>query len=63
MMNPDGVEVGNARCDALGFDINRVWGKTVRKDLHPTVHAFHDLVRNIDGETALVLDLHGHSRR
>jgi hypothetical protein len=62
MMNVDGVELGNARTDALGFDTNRVWTKT-RKDLQPVVHSFKEMVKHIEGGIAMVLDLHGHSTK
>lgn len=38
MVNVDGVEVGNARCDATGNDPNRNWPHP-RKDIFPLLHA------------------------
>lgn len=26
-MNPDGVILGNSRCNLKGFDLNRMWNK------------------------------------
>ena len=28
MLNPDGVILGNSRCNFNGFDLNRQWKKT-----------------------------------
>ena len=27
MLNPDGVVIGNSRCDILGEDMNRKWNE------------------------------------
>ena len=37
MLNPDGVILGNYRCNALGVDLNRRW-LNPSKLLHPTIY-------------------------
>lgn len=37
MMNPDGVVVGNSRCNISGADLNRKWDNP-DPILHPEVH-------------------------
>lgn len=63
MLNPDGVIVGNHRCNLSGTDLNRVYGSPSRVT-HPTIHAFKTMVQNLVRERQVVLlcDLHGHSR-
>jgi len=36
MLNPDGVIVGNYRCNLSGVDLNRQWIDPAKK-LHPTI--------------------------
>ncbi|KAM3140512.1 hypothetical protein pb186bvf_007324 [Paramecium bursaria] len=65
MMNPDGVQYGNFRCDSSGKDLNRVWSKP-----HP-VHHKHilEIKRYISSllrqgkDIKLFLDIHGHSKK
>jgi murein tripeptide amidase MpaA len=37
MLNPDGVTLGNYRCNSLGVDLNRRW-LNPSKLLHPTIY-------------------------
>jgi hypothetical protein len=37
MINPDGVVLGNSRCNFYGFDLNRKWKKT-DKNLTPEIY-------------------------
>ncbi|KAJ9507713.1 hypothetical protein QJQ45_019104, partial [Haematococcus lacustris] len=64
MVNPDGVIVGNYRCNLAGVDLNRVWQEPHRK-LHPVIVALKALLREFmeEREVSLFCDLHGHSRK
>jgi hypothetical protein len=64
MLNPDGVIVGNTRCNVAGVDLNRVWQAPDRK-LHPSVFHLKALLQETQKERELFLfcDLHGHSRK
>jgi len=37
MLNPDGVFLGNYRCNSLGLDLNRLWHTPV-ETVAPTIH-------------------------
>ncbi|XP_068082108.1 cytosolic carboxypeptidase 6 [Anabrus simplex] len=64
MMNPDGVFLGNYRSTLMGFDLNRSWHQ-ISRWAHPTLHAVHDLLTELDAsketELDMVIDLHAHS--
>ncbi|KAL1130117.1 hypothetical protein AAG570_013056 [Ranatra chinensis] len=64
MVNPDGVFVGNYRCNSTGADLNRFWGK-ISQWLHPTLHACYSYLKSLDQdkniELDFVLDIHAHS--
>jgi murein tripeptide amidase MpaA len=38
MLNPDGVIIGNYRCNLSGYDLNRQWTLPTSK-LHPEIYA------------------------
>jgi predicted deacylase len=42
MMNPDGVIVGNYRCNINGWDLNRKWGTPDKED-HPEIVAIKEV--------------------
>lgn len=46
MLNPDGVAIGNYRCNLGGFDLNRVW-QDPDPLLHPTIHATKALLQQL----------------
>ena len=46
MLNPDGVIVGNYRCNLAGFDLNRVWDDP-DPELHPTIAAAKGLLQQL----------------
>ena len=66
MLNPDGVFVGNYRCNALGLDLNRQW-ETPQPYSTPTIHAVRELARAYNTEPNhplalhLFIDVHAHS--
>ncbi|KAJ3068186.1 Cytosolic carboxypeptidase 2 [Podochytrium sp. JEL0797] len=69
MMNPDGVIVGNYRCNLTGFDLNRQWGVAMgnggAKRAVPEVTAMYELVERSVGmrEVVMFCDFHGHNRK
>eukprot|EP01138_Halocafeteria_seosinensis_P012213 gb/GECG01012481.1/.p1 GENE.gb/GECG01012481.1/~~gb/GECG01012481.1/.p1 ORF type:complete len:1617 (+),score=188.20 gb/GECG01012481.1/:1-4851(+) len=64
MLNPDGVIVGNYRCNLSGQDLNRQWYKPSALR-HPTICAIKDTIRQVhlDRKIVAFVDLHGHSKR
>lgn len=63
MMNPDGVIVGNHRCNLNGFDLNRQW-KT-KSSLTPEIKHVKDMISRYarEREVNMYCDLHGHNRK
>lgn len=47
MVNPDGVFLGNNRCNLIGQDLNRVWNIATEFS-HPTVFAVKNMLRELD---------------
>lgn len=47
MVNPDGVFLGNNRCNLIGQDLNRVWNVATEFS-HPTVFAARNLLKELD---------------
>ena len=47
MLNPDGVFLGNYRCDFLGFDLNRQWIDPSNW-LHPTILATKNTILEVN---------------
>ncbi|KAL0248382.1 hypothetical protein GEMRC1_003618 [Eukaryota sp. GEM-RC1] len=64
MLNPDGVVVGNYRCNLAGQDLNRHWMDPSKK-LNTTIFNAKQMVKRFseDRDVLLYLDLHGHSRK
>jgi cytosolic carboxypeptidase protein 2/3 len=67
MLNPDGVIVGNARCNLSGVDLNRLWqaARSKLKKIAPTIAAARDALQEFTRErkVALFVDIHGHSKK
>ena len=63
-LNPDGVVIGNYRCNLAGVDLNRQWLKP-DPDLHPTIFLVKELLSLVrqQGDVSLYIDIHGHSRK
>ncbi|CAB4059873.1 AGBL4 [Lepeophtheirus salmonis] len=61
MMNPDGVYLGNSRCNLLGADLNRCWSLASKHI--PTINATKSLIMDFYKTDRLdfVLDLHASS--
>lgn len=47
MMNPDGVFLGNNRCNLIGQDLNRCWNIATEFS-HPTIVAAKNMLRELD---------------
>lgn len=46
MLNPDGVFLGNNRCNVVGHDLNRSWNH-ISQFLHPTLVAASKMLREL----------------
>ena len=65
MINPDGVIVGNTRCNLAAADLNRQYKHCV-KEAFPTVHYVKMLIAKLledDYSISIYCDLHAHSRK
>ncbi len=64
MLNPDGVILGNYRCNLAGVDLNRQW-KYPSKTLHPTIFHMKSLMvaQNKLRNIIMFIDFHGHSAK
>lgn len=64
MLNPDGVIIGNYRCNLNLVDLNRQWIDPNKK-FHPTIYHAKQLIKRMKEERDLLLycDFHGHSRK
>lgn len=62
MINPDGVIVGNSRCNIYGFDLNRQW-KDPAKNTAPEILSLKRAILKYEGRIQMFLDLHGHSTK
>ncbi|XP_058823902.1 cytosolic carboxypeptidase 6 [Topomyia yanbarensis] len=64
MLNPDGVFLGNNRCNVIGHDLNRTWNK-VSQYTHPTLAAVMKMLKEYDNSSCyqvdFVIDIHAHS--
>lgn len=47
MLNPDGVFLGNNRCNLIGQDLNRAWNVATEFS-HPTILAARNMLRDLD---------------
>lgn len=64
MLNPDGVVIGNYRCNLAGQDLNRHWHDPSRR-WQPEIRAARDMIQRFmeEREVVLFIDLHAHSRK
>lgn len=62
MLNPDGVFLGNYRCSASGYDLNRVWLNPLEY-VHPTIVATRNLLLQLKEKVDVdfFIDIHSHS--
>ncbi|XP_052865255.1 cytosolic carboxypeptidase 6 [Anopheles cruzii] len=64
MLNPDGVFLGNNRCNVVGHDLNRSWNK-LSQYTHPTLVAVMKMLKEYDNSSCyqvdFVIDIHAHS--
>lgn len=54
MLNPDGVFLGNNRCNLVGHDINRCWN-SASSWVEPTLYAATNLLRELDNSDVSIL--------
>lgn len=52
MINPDGVFLGNNRCNVVGHDLNRNWNH-ISQFLHPTLQATLKMLRELSSSEVL----------
>ena len=62
MANPDGVILGNSRCNIAGYDLNRSWRHT-REDKCKEVYAIKKYILQYHTRIAMFIDLHAHSKK
>ena len=64
MLNPDGVIIGNTRCNLAGRDLNRQY-KNVIKEAFPPVHQTKIMIKKLmeEGSIGMYCDFHAHSRK
>lgn len=64
MLNPDGVIMGNYRCNLAGFDLNRQW-MTPNSKQQPEIYAVKSMIKKTLESRDIILycDIHGHSRQ
>lgn len=64
MLNPDGVFLGNNRCNLIGHDLNRGWN-SASSWTEPTLHAAVNMLKEYDDSDCyqidFVIDIHAHS--
>ncbi|XP_063709238.1 cytosolic carboxypeptidase 6 [Culicoides brevitarsis] len=64
MINPDGVFLGNNRCNVVGHDLNRSWNH-ISPFLHPTLQATYKMLRELSQSECyqidFVIDIHAHN--
>ncbi|XP_035918845.1 cytosolic carboxypeptidase 6-like [Anopheles stephensi] len=64
MLNPDGVFLGNNRCNVIGHDLNRSWNR-LSQYTHPTLSAVMKMLKEYDNSSCyqvdFVIDIHAHS--
>lgn len=53
MINPDGVFLGNNRCNLTGQDLNRIWNIATEFS-HPTIFATKTLLKELDSSEVIV---------
>ncbi|KAI8613263.1 hypothetical protein BC830DRAFT_1170401 [Chytriomyces sp. MP71] len=68
MINPDGVIIGNYRCNLTGYDLNRQWTGTNNPratQVIPEICAMYSLLeRSVASRPVLLFcDFHGHNRK
>lgn len=63
MINPDGVFLGNNRCNLVGQDLNRAWNIATEFS-HPTILATKNMLKELDAsEVILSLEFDFHSTK
>lgn len=55
MVNPDGVFLGNNRCNLIGQDLNRCWNIATEFS-HPTIVALKKMLKEIDLSEVIIIN-------
>lgn len=55
MLNPDGVFLGNNRCNLVGQDLNRTWNVATEYS-SPTIYATKNMLRELDNSDVKVVE-------
>lgn len=54
MINPDGVFLGNNRCNLIGQDLNRAWNIATEFS-HPTILAAKNMLKELDASEVILI--------
>lgn len=61
MVNPDGVFMGNSRCNWHGVDLNRKWDDSDMTSPEVTIIKADIVKLRVKHSILFLIDLHGHS--
>jgi hypothetical protein len=62
MVNPDGVILGNSRCNIAGYDLNRSW-KLPRLEKCKEIYYIKRHILQYQKRIEMFIDLHAHSKK
>lgn len=62
MVNPDGVILGNSRCNLIGYDLNRCW-KSPKIDKSKEILYIKRHIFQYKKRIEMFIDLHAHSKK
>lgn len=62
MLNPDGVILGNSRCNVKGMDLNRAWQKP-SLDMAREIYQLKKEILKCSSKIEMFIDLHAHSKK
>lgn len=62
MINPDGVILGNSRCNLAGYDLNRCW-KSPKQERSKQIMYIKKHIFQHHNRIQMFIDLHAHSKK